>query len=91
MIWGEIMDLNELDVRCDLTAVQVEQVAVGQSAEVWLAGKAGAAGTGKVVFIGRAADRGSGLLPVVVRMDNRQGRLGAEVAVKVRFLPVHGQ
>jgi multidrug efflux pump subunit AcrA (membrane-fusion protein) len=39
LIWGEIVDLRELDVRCELSPVQAEQVAVGESAEVWLDGK----------------------------------------------------
>ncbi len=85
MIWGEIVDLRELDVRCELPPVQAEQVAVGQSAEVWLDAKAQAAGKGKVVFVGKVADRNSGLVPVVVRVANAQERLRAEVAVKVRF------
>ncbi len=85
LIWGEIVDLRELDVRCDLSPVQAEQVAVGQSAEVWLDGKAESAGTGKVVFVGKVADRNSGSVPVVVRVSNSQERLCAEVAVKVRF------
>jgi RND family efflux transporter MFP subunit len=91
MIWGEIMDLSELDVRCDLSPAQVEQVAIGQSAEVWLAGKAEAAGTGKVVLVGKVADRNSGLVPVVVRVANAQERLRAEVPVKVRFLADPGR
>jgi RND family efflux transporter MFP subunit len=85
LIWGEIVDLRELDVRCELSPVQAEQVAVGQSAEVWLVGKVEAAGTGKVVLVGKVADRNSGLVPVVVRLANPQERLRAEVAVKVRF------
>jgi len=85
LIWGEIVDLRELDVRCELSPVQVEQVAVGQSAEIWLDGKVEAAGTGKVVFVGKVADRNSGSVPVVVRVANSQERLRAEVAVKVRF------
>jgi multidrug efflux pump subunit AcrA (membrane-fusion protein) len=85
MIWGEIMDLSELDVRCEVSPVQVEQVALGQSAEVWLAGKTEAAAIGKVVLIGKAADRNSGLIPVIVRVANPQQRLRAEIAVKVRF------
>ena len=75
LIWGEIVDLRELDVRCDLSPVQAEQVAVGQSAEVWLAGKVDAAGTGKVVLVGKVADRNSGLVPVVLRLANPQERL----------------
>ena len=58
---------------------------MGQSAEVRLDGKAEAAGTGKVVFIGKVANRSTGLVPVVVRMPNAQERLRAEIAVKVRF------
>jgi RND family efflux transporter MFP subunit len=85
LIWGEIVDLRELDVRCELSPVQSEQVAAGQSAEIRLDGKSEAAGTGKVVFVGNAADRNSGFIPVVVRVANAQGRLRAEVAVKVRF------
>jgi RND family efflux transporter MFP subunit len=86
MIWGEIVDLRELDVRCDLTPTLAEQVAVGRSAEVLLEGQSGAAGTGKVAFVGKVADRNSGLFPMVVRVPNPQERLRAEVAVKVRFL-----
>ena len=85
LIWGEIVDLRELDVRCELTPVQVERIALGQPAEVWLDGKAQAAGTGKIVFVGKVANRNSGLVPVVVRMANVQERMRAEVAVKVRF------
>jgi RND family efflux transporter MFP subunit len=88
LIWGEIVDLRELDVRCGLTPAQADRVAVGQSAEVRLDGSVEAAGTGKVVFVGNAADRNSGLVPVMVRVANAQGRLRAEVAVKVRFQPV---
>jgi RND family efflux transporter MFP subunit len=85
MMWGEIVDLRELDVRCDLAPIQAEQVAVGQSADVGLEGKLEPVGTGKVVFIGRAAERSSGLVPVVIRMANDQGQLRAEVAVTVRI------
>ena len=75
LVWGEIVDVNELDVRCELSPVQAERVALGKSAEVWLDGKAEAAGTGKVVFVGKVADRNSGFIPVVVRVANAQERL----------------
>src|SRR5271165_3168951 len=91
LIWGEIVDLRELDVRCELAPVHAEQVSVGQSAEVWLAGKMEASGTGKVVFVGKAADRSSGFVPVVVRVANSPERLRAEVAVKVRFQTKQGK
>jgi len=91
LVWGEIVDLRELDVRCELSPVQAEQVTVGQSAEVWLDGKMEASGTGKVVFVGKAADRSSGSVPVVVRVANSPERLRAEVAVKVRFQSEKGK
>jgi len=91
LIWGEIVDLRELDIRCELSPVQLEQVAVGQSAEVWLDGKGEPAATGKVVFVGKVANRNSGLVPVVVRVANVQERLRAEVAVKVRFQTEKGK
>ncbi len=85
LVWGEIVDLRELDVRCELSPAQADQVAVGQSAEIWLDGKAEPAVTGKIVFLGKVANRTNGLIPVVVRVANAQERLRAEVPVKVRF------
>ena len=41
-------------------------------------------------MVGKVADRNSGLVPVVVRVANPQGRLRAEVAVKVRFETTKG-
>ena len=91
LVWGEIVDLRELDVRCELPPAQADQVAVGQSAEVWLDGSTEAAGTGKVVFIAKVANRNNGLVPVVVRLPNVQERLRAEVHVKVRFQMEQGK
>jgi membrane fusion protein, multidrug efflux system len=91
MIWGEIADLRELDVRCELSPRQAEQVALGQSAEIWLDGHAEAAGTGTVVFIGKVADRNTGFVPIVARVANAQQRLRAEVLVKVRFQSRNGK
>jgi RND family efflux transporter MFP subunit len=91
LMWGEIVDLRELDIRCELSPVQADRVAVGQSAEVRLDGNVEAAGTGKVVLIGKVADRNTGLVPVVVRVANPQGWLRAEVAVKVRFIMEKGR
>jgi RND family efflux transporter MFP subunit len=85
LVWGEIVDLRELDVRCELSSAQADLLAVGQSAEVWLDGKAEPAATGKVTFIAKVANRNNGLIPVVVRVANPQERLRAEVSVKVRF------
>jgi RND family efflux transporter MFP subunit len=85
LIWGEIVDLRELDVRCDLAPALADQVTVGQSAEVRLAANAEVGGAGKVVFIGKVGDRNSSLVPAVVRVANPDGRLRAEMSVTVRF------
>jgi multidrug resistance efflux pump len=85
MIWGEIVDVRELDVRCELTPLQADQIVVGQSADVWLDGKAEVLATGKVAVIGKAAERQSGLVPVLVRVANPQEHLRVDIAVKVRF------
>lgn len=91
MIWGEIVDLSELDICCNLAQHQAEQVAVGQAVEVALEGHRAAAGTGKVVLVGKVADRSTGLVPVVVRMANSQEQLRAEVGVIVRFQTEDGK
>jgi RND family efflux transporter MFP subunit len=85
LIWGEIIDLSELDVRCELSPVQADRVAVGQPAEIWLDGKAEAAATGKIVFVAKVANRATGNVPVVIRVANADERLRAELPVKVRF------
>jgi RND family efflux transporter MFP subunit len=86
MIWGEIVDLRELDVRCELSPDQAEQIAVGQMAEVRLAGKEELSGTGKIVLIGKVADRNTGLVPVTIRLANPREQWRAEVSVKIRFV-----
>ncbi len=91
MMWGEILDLREIEIQCDLAPFLAEQVAVGQAAEIALDGKAEAAATGKVVLIGKVAERNTGLVPVVIRMANPQELLRAEVAVKVRIQPARGR
>jgi membrane fusion protein, multidrug efflux system len=84
-VWGEILDLSEIDVRCELTANQADRVFVGQTAEVRANGKKDRSRVGRVVFVGSAADKTSGLVPVVVRLGNPDGRLRCEMAVQVRL------
>src|SRR5262249_44752198 len=82
-VWGEILDLREIDVRCDLTPEAAECVALGQAAEVRARWRKEPYGTGKVVFIGIAADRASGLVPILVRLANPQEALRCNVPVQV--------
>jgi membrane fusion protein, multidrug efflux system len=84
-VWGEILDLSEIDVRCELTTEQADRVSVGQAAEVRPNGKKEGDGTGRVVFVGITADKGSGLVPVVVRLPNPNGRLRSSARLRVRF------
>jgi membrane fusion protein, multidrug efflux system len=77
-VWGEVLDLSEIDVRCDLPPADADRVAAGQAAEAEGA-------VGKVVFVGLEADRASGAVPVLVRLPNGSGRLRCGVPVQVRF------
>jgi multidrug resistance efflux pump len=84
-VWGEILDLSEIDTCCNLTPQQVDRVRLGQPAEVILDGSPAGQWTGKVVSIGIAADPGTGHIPVRVRLQNPKGRLRCYIHVGVRF------
>jgi cobalt-zinc-cadmium efflux system membrane fusion protein len=84
-VWGQILDLSEIDVRCDLPPAQVDRLALGQNAEVILNGNGDVKLVGKVVTIGIAAEPKTGLVPVLVRLDNKAGKLRCYVDVKVRL------
>jgi RND family efflux transporter MFP subunit len=83
-VWGEILDLSEIDVRCELTTDQADRVSVGQPAEV-RSTEARMAATGRVAFVGLTADQHTGLIPVVVRVHNVREHLRCGVPVHVRF------
>jgi RND family efflux transporter MFP subunit len=83
-VWGEIVDLRELDVRCELTPDEADRVAVGQKVEVRSAGGSDVA-TGALTFIGPVADPKSGRIPVLVHFANSHERLRCGVPVSVRF------
>jgi RND family efflux transporter MFP subunit len=98
-IWGEILDLSEIDVACQLSVAQVEKLEAGQKsktltengmryfgqeADVLHKETAAKLGTGVVVFIGLEADA-NGNLPALVRLDNPDFKLRCEVPVQLRF------
>jgi membrane fusion protein (multidrug efflux system) len=88
-VWGEIVDLREIDVRCELTTRQADDgVALGQPVEVRLPDSERPLPTGRLVFIGSVADRKTGLVPVLVRLHNADLRLRSGVSLLVRFPPV---
>jgi RND family efflux transporter MFP subunit len=86
--WGEILDLSEIDVRCEVTPEQADLLAPGQPAEVRVGAnnKQELVGTAKVVVVGIAAEPSTGMIPVVVRLANAEGRLRCGVPVRVKFL-----
>ena len=83
-VWGEIVDLRELDVRCELTPDEADRVAIGQAVEVRpTAGKALAGAS--IVFVGPVADAKTGRVPVLVRLPNPNEHLRCGVPLSVRF------
>ncbi len=84
-VWGEILDLSEIDVRCELTAEEANRVSSNQTAEVLSPGRGQERWTGKVVFVGIAADPKTGRVPVLVRVSNLKERLRCYVEMKVSF------
>lgn len=83
-VWGVVLDLSEIDVRCLVTPAQARGLEVGQSAEI-AAEDGTALGRGRVAMIGAAADLGTGRMPVVVRLADAAGRVPSGVSVRVTF------
>jgi multidrug efflux pump subunit AcrA (membrane-fusion protein) len=83
--WGEILDLSVIDVRCEVSPEVADTLRTGQTAEVRANGRSTGGSSGKIAFIGIAADPKTGRIPVLVRLDNPEGRLRCYVDVKVRF------
>jgi multidrug resistance efflux pump len=84
-LWGEILDLREIDVRCELTVEQADRISVGQPADVRSREGNLESGMGRVVFVGLTADTSTGRVPVMVRLPNPHERLRCGVPVRVRF------
>ncbi len=83
-VWGEIVDLRELDVRCELAPEQADAVAVGQNVEVRPEGGKVLPGA-RIVFVSPVADAQTGRVPVLVRLLNPEEHLRCGVPVSVRF------
>ena len=82
-VWGEILDLSVIDVRCDVTPDQADQITQGQDAEVTHKGRTEVM-KGQVANVGIAADRVTGKIPVLVRLKNPDTRLRCCIDVKER-------
>lgn len=85
--WGEILELSEIEVRCELPPAQAEVLALDQETEVIRDGPQPLRNTGRVVRIGRLADPQTGLVPVWVRLSNPQERLGCNENVTLHLNP----
>jgi RND family efflux transporter MFP subunit len=84
-VWGEILDLSEIDARCEVTFEQADLIKVGQAADMRARDKKEPFRSAKVVMVGLVADKTTGLVPVVVRLDNGNGALRCEEPVRIRF------
>jgi RND family efflux transporter MFP subunit len=84
-VWGEILDLRELDVVCQLTLNQCDHIKVGDDAEVRSVNGNRKVGAGKIVFIGLQLDPKTETLPAHVRLANEGLALRCEVPLSVRF------
>ena len=78
--------MREIDVRCDLPPAQADRLAVDQAAQVVANGDGGTGFGGRVASVGVAADRQTGLVPVLVRVANSRERLRSGVPVRVKFV-----
>ena len=54
-VWGEVLDLKEIDVRIQLSLIQVEAMKIGDELEVFKDKTNQSYGIGKIVFIGLQA------------------------------------
>ena len=88
-VWGEILNLKELDARCLVSSEQADQIEVGQKAEIRRKGTPITPGEvimGKVTFIAFAAEKEGGPIPVLIRFSNPQEKLRCGIPVQVRML-----
>ena len=84
-VWGEVLDLDVLDVRTDVVPELADDLKLGQRAEVAWGEHDRHRVAGEVVNIAVAADPQTGRVPVLVRVPNRDGRLRCYLDVKVRL------
>jgi membrane fusion protein (multidrug efflux system) len=84
-VWGEILNLDVIDVQCEVAAAQADHISVGQTAKVWREQFPDGHWAGEVIFVGVAADERTGLVPVRLHVKDSGERLRCNVEVKVRF------
>ncbi len=90
-VWGEVLDLREIGVRCAVTTPQAERLKVGDRVEVLAKDVVTSYGLARIVFIGLEANPGDGKVPVLVTLPNAEGRLRCETPVQLRFSDGRGK
>ncbi len=83
-VWGEIVDTRELDVRVELSTKQLSEIdralpVVVEQPELEKSWSA------RVIYVSPAANRETGLIPVVLRIDHAGEPLRCHLNVTVRF------
>jgi multidrug resistance efflux pump len=83
-VWGEVVDLHEIDAQADVSPEQAAQLSVGAPAELrWPTGNADPL-AGRIVFISPVADV-RGVVAVVARFANPKELLRAGITVSLRL------
>ena len=83
-------DLRQIEVQASVPAKRIQQVQVGQSATIlWGDESAPESLPGKVTFVGREVEPGSGSFPVVIVVENTDERLRAGLHVQARIVVRH--
>jgi RND family efflux transporter MFP subunit len=82
-VWGEILDLSEIDIRFDVTPEQADQIKTGQAVQIKQMKKNGSNLAAQVVLVGITVDAGTGLVSVIARVPNPDGVLRCGEAVQV--------
>jgi RND family efflux transporter MFP subunit len=82
-VWGEILDLSEIDIRFDVTPEQADQIKTGQAVQIKQMKKNGSSLPAQVVLVGITVDAGTGLVSVIARVPNPDGVLRCGEAVQV--------
>ncbi len=87
-VWGEIVDIRELDVRCEVTPEEADFAALGEQVELRTADGKHALPLGRVIYIAPIADPKSHKVPILVRIHNHDQRIRSGVSVAMRFAPL---
>ncbi|HEX4130922.1 MAG TPA: efflux RND transporter periplasmic adaptor subunit [Pirellulales bacterium] len=88
-VWGEIVDLREVDVRIELTPKQLNDVDFSQPIQVEQP-ELGRSWPAQFVYAAPAADRATGLVPVVLRVGEAGEPLRCHLNVTVSLALADG-